>query len=348
MKTEYYKSRLSPSCHKAYDDMLRKFKQMAFEVDAQGVSPQDLMATYSAIVNDHPELFYLSYRAGVGQKMGFFGVSLKLKTSSIFSASQVGTYKIELDKIAKNFKKQTESIKSDEQKILYVCDYFLKNMQYEINNEFNQNCATALVKNKAQCSGISKAVKYILDNLGIDCILVEGDVFADGKGGPHAWNMVWLEGQPYHLDVTSMMGANMTRTEPFYYMYYLYSDDEMNIHKWDRNKYPKCDKTCPNKPINAQNGQQTTNTQRQQKKNSVPLFPDNIVKFSLEMEKQIKSAILKKQPTLCFSTALSVEGQELLDEVTKVVKKVLRQNSAISQFTVKIIGGFNVEITFIW
>ncbi|MBQ7373063.1 MAG: hypothetical protein IJW64_00670 [Clostridia bacterium] len=345
---DFYKCKLSPKLHKAYDDMIRSFRSMKFEVECQGLEPQELASVYGAILYDYPELFYMSQRSGVGQKMGFFGVTLKLKTSSIFTASQVGTYKIELEKIAKDFQRQTAVFKTDGEKIKYVCDFFLRNVKYEINNDYNQNCATALIQKKGQCSGIAKGVKYLLDNMGIDCIVVEGEAFANGQGGPHAWNIVWLEKKPYHLDVTTMIGSNQSKQEPFYYPCFLWSDDEMTSHTWDRNKYPKCDDKCPYKPENTQNGQGSTQSGRQNKQSQKPLFADKIIKFSIEMEKEIKTAIAKRADKLCFSTALSVEGQELLDEVSKTVRKVVKQSGIGLSFNVKVINGFNVEITFVF
>lgn len=344
MINDFYKNTLNKRCHLAYDEMVRSFRSMKFEVDVQGVSAQELPLVYSAVLEDHPELFYLSHKPSARQKMGFFGGSLKLVSSSIFTAGQVGNYKIELDKIVKNFKKQTENLSSDSQKILFVCDHFLKNVNYEINNDYNQNCATALIKNKGQCSGISKGVKYLLDHLGIDCIVVEGEAHSNGQGGPHAWNIVWVDGDPYHLDVTNMMGANTSKKEPFYYLYFLASDDDMTVHSWDRNKYPKCNKKCPYKPVNASNNQFGNGNRN----SPPPMFSDKVVKFSIEMEKEIAKAVDKKQDLLCFSTALSVEGQELLDEVSKSVRKVVRQKNLGLSFSVKIINGFNVEITFIY
>lgn len=50
------------------------------------------------------------------------------------------------------------------------------------------------VNKKAVCSGYAKAMQYLLNMCGIECTYVTSDT--------HAWNLVKLEGDYYHLDVT--------------------------------------------------------------------------------------------------------------------------------------------------
>ena len=78
------------------------------------------------------------------------------------------------------------------------------------------------------------------------------------------------------------------------------------------------------------------------------IFVVDATRSMSEMEKEIAKAIDKKDETLSFSTALSLEGQELLDEVCKTVRKVVKQKGVRLGFNVKIINSFNVEITLNW
>ena len=50
------------------------------------------------------------------------------------------------------------------------------------------------VNKKAVCAGYAKAMQYLLNRCGIECLYVTSDT--------HAWNIVKLEGDYYHLDVT--------------------------------------------------------------------------------------------------------------------------------------------------
>jgi len=50
------------------------------------------------------------------------------------------------------------------------------------------------VNKKAVCAGYAKAMQYLLNLCGIECTYVTSDT--------HAWNLIKLEGDYYHLDVT--------------------------------------------------------------------------------------------------------------------------------------------------
>lgn len=57
----------------------------------------------------------------------------------------------------------------------------------------------ALVLKKAVCAGYARAYMYLMQQLGIECMYVRGDCSGEGR---HGWNIVKLEGDYYHVDVT--------------------------------------------------------------------------------------------------------------------------------------------------
>lgn len=57
----------------------------------------------------------------------------------------------------------------------------------------------ALVQKEAVCDGYSKAFKMLLEEAGIESIIVSGST----EEVAHAWNIVTLEDEHYHVDVTS-------------------------------------------------------------------------------------------------------------------------------------------------
>ena len=53
------------------------------------------------------------------------------------------------------------------------------------------------------CEGYARGFKYILDELGIPCVLISGTATnSNGETESHAWNYVELEGKWYAVDVT--------------------------------------------------------------------------------------------------------------------------------------------------
>lgn len=70
------------------------------------------------------------------------------------------------------------------------------------------------VDKKAVCEGIAKAVKLLLNTVNINCIVVTGQARLEPDGG-HAWNIVRINSNAYHLDATWDI-ANSTRSSICY------------------------------------------------------------------------------------------------------------------------------------
>lgn len=248
---EYYRRKLSHNGQEAYQKMLTAFKGYRNQVDIQNCDESEIVNVYMAVYYDHPELFYLSHAPQMAKRISFFGSSLTLISNSIFTSSEISFFEKRINEIKTDLRSLAGSLSDESDKEKVVVDYLLDRVAYEINNTYNQNAATVLVKNKGQCSGISKAVKLLLDYLGIECIVIDGTGRDDSTGtsGPHAWNIVKINGKYYHLDVTFMIGANVSKRKPFRYLYFNGTDVEFQKnHTWQKNKYPVCDTTWLTRP----------------------------------------------------------------------------------------------------
>ncbi|MBR2888896.1 MAG: hypothetical protein IKC09_01310 [Oscillospiraceae bacterium] len=89
----------------------------------------------------------------------------------------------------------------------------------------------ALVQKKAVCAGYAVAYQHLMQKLGIECIYVRGNCT---EGGSHAWNIVKLEGEYYHVDVTWGDGSNTDATkhrEKMCYNYFGLTDAEIRLSR---------------------------------------------------------------------------------------------------------------------
>ena len=94
---------------------------------------------------------------------------------------------------------------NDYDKVEYIHDYLLDNTTYD--KTFKQRgCYSiygALVGKTCVCEGYAKAFKYLANEAGIECEIMQGD--ATNKSGEiekHAWNCVKLAGEWYLVDAT--------------------------------------------------------------------------------------------------------------------------------------------------
>lgn len=85
----------------------------------------------------------------------------------------------------------------------------------------------ALVQKKAVCAGYARAYTYLMQNLGIESMYVRGDCSGEGR---HGWNIIRLEGEYYHVDVT---WGDYSNTDPgrdeegFGYHYFCVTDRDI-------------------------------------------------------------------------------------------------------------------------
>ena len=102
----------------------------------------------------------------------------------------------------------------------------------------SHNILGVFAHHKAQCEGIAKAVKVLLNAVDVKCIVVTGDSIKSGQCVPHAWNIVDIDGEPYQLDVTWDIGATGQNKQSMVYDYFNLTDELMN---WDH----KADSSLP-------------------------------------------------------------------------------------------------------
>ena len=181
----------------------------------------------------------------------------------------------------------------------------------------NQNAATVLLKHEGQCSGISKAVKLLFDHFNIDSMIVTGEMIdkTTKVSGPHAWNIVKINGVYYHLDVTSMIGCNMQKIEPFIYLFYNYSDQQMEqTHRWQRSRFPQC--------ISSFNGED-----------------EKIISSLYELREFLKIINFSLKNSIIFISHIPCTNKEqLVKLISSTTLSVLSQRKENKKFFIKMVG----------
>ncbi|WFQ95284.1 MAG6410 family transglutaminase-related lipoprotein [Mycoplasma feriruminatoris] len=94
------------------------------------------------------------------------------------------------------------------ERLIKAYEWMTKEVKYDYNLTDgpilkNQNAHSALVKKYTVCTGYAKGFKLILDELGIPCKFIEGESSRETRISKHAWNLVQLDNEWYHIDTTS-------------------------------------------------------------------------------------------------------------------------------------------------
>ena len=245
MITEYWKDQLNTEERSCYDSIVNGLRKRQSRIECMNVDPQSFMRAYEVVSYDHPEFFYMSLQCQIGRTTSgllFNLVSMTfMDVNPIYSPTEINECNASIAKAIREVKSKVTPNMTDREKVILAADYIVKNTKYEINHKFNQNAASALHFGRAQCSGISKAMKLLMDELGVYCLLVTGISRDNGVEGKHAWNIVRLDNKYYHLDITFMLGYNTIVGAPIKRGYLFYDDARISKnHEWDRSQVPEC------------------------------------------------------------------------------------------------------------
>ena len=93
---------------------------------------------------------------------------------------------------------------SEWEKEKYVHDFICQNVHYDkLKKAYSHEIIGSLGQGVGVCEGIAKAVKVLLDALGVWCVIaICGNNPEKGIKYRHTWNIVRIGGTYYHLDAT--------------------------------------------------------------------------------------------------------------------------------------------------
>ncbi len=107
---------------------------------------------------------------------------------------------------------QVENIKSqicnlsngtEYEKLRKSHDWLIENMEYEASSDNRGNVYGALIEKKAVCEGYARVYKYVLDELGMNSVLITGTATnSKGVTEDHMWNYVQIDNVWYAVDIT--------------------------------------------------------------------------------------------------------------------------------------------------
>ena len=160
-----------------------------------------------------------------------------------------------MDTALKAVLKKAPKGSSEFERELYLHDQLISLVEYHDEAEDHSSeypmafsAYGALVDGKAVCEGYSRAMQLLSNCLGLQCALVTGV----SQEIAHMWNLIRIEGDWYHLDLTWDDAASMS-----IYQYFNLTDEQISVNhtmdplipadgdsQWDRSLYnlylPEC------------------------------------------------------------------------------------------------------------
>lgn len=245
----YYYGKLPENERKIYQEI---YKGCTEHRDVIQISAsEDVAKSYSRIVqalmDDNPLLYFLN-QSTIEYAQDAYGNTAVLP-QYFFPAEKVAVYNQRLQDAANRIifeLKLTEG--TDLEKVRKVHDYLCRNISYDYQGSdtgevtrviTSHNVLGVFAHKKAQCEGISKAAKVLLNAVDVRCIVVFGQAEnKDSLMADHCWNIVNIEGHPYHMDITFDIGNGSG--DYIAYDYYNVTDAQIRKDHIFSTGLPKC------------------------------------------------------------------------------------------------------------
>ncbi len=141
------------------------------------------------------------------------------------------------NKIKKIASEITNKNMTDFEKEKAIHNYIVLNSSYSKNITDNSYNIRNLIENK---TGVCEAYAYTFQMLctfaGLECDVITGTL----NGQNHGWNLIKLDGEYYHVDVTSDDPIPDKKNRILYGFFNLTDNEIAKTHKWNRDDFPKC------------------------------------------------------------------------------------------------------------
>lgn len=167
---------------------------------------EDVKTVMNAFFADHPEVFYLNLTYRISLSKSILNERIRIDLS--YSVANKNELELKLNVIESVMNAYLIDLegKSDFEKELLIHDNIALNVKYYSDTsdiskvpEVYHSIYGVFVEKQAVCDGFSKAMQLLLDRVNIDTMFVTGMI----GSVPHAWNLVKLDNEWYHLDLTS-------------------------------------------------------------------------------------------------------------------------------------------------
>lgn len=253
----YYKKLMVPYTYNdpQIDELFREIDRQSpsytYHKDKNfSIELSDLMSDLDYVVLESLDaLFLKSYQIDIDY------VSDDIKFSFEYKVPQEDARTISSTIIS--IKKEAEG-KSDFEKVKIIHDWIVKNTRYaddeyssgsyDLGNSVTAYQPLAIFKyGKGVCQAYAETFNLLAREVGLGSILIGGKAYNYSGWGKHAWNIVNVDGELYHIDTTWDDFSLSDGTQYLRHDYFLIDDATMSKdHSWNRSDYPIVNNGCLN------------------------------------------------------------------------------------------------------
>jgi transglutaminase/protease-like cytokinesis protein 3 len=209
----------------------------------------DIMKVIQSVLGDNPSIVYFD-KSKLEIEESFLGKKIKL--TGVYAKAQIDKMNLSMDVSANLVVSSLKARSSDEFSLLInLSEHLQKNVRYDkdelqsssrgiVSFPLSHNAYGAIMNGKAVCDGFSSAFTFLAQKLGFQCMTVIGRSAYATTLIDHAWNIIKIRNNFYHMD-TSWDTRKFEEFGEFSYAYFALSDRDIERdHEWIRNSTPAC------------------------------------------------------------------------------------------------------------
>ncbi len=223
MQTHYYYSKLNKQQQGAYFALLEGLQSLAPSFSVPRLEQRELLEIHFLLRLDHPEIFYSE---GISWRYYEHASNVEVVPDYLFDKKKIKMHQqamtARVEKLTRPAMKMSEA-----EKLQYVHDFICQNITYDkLKKQYSHEIIGPLGQGVGVCEGIAKTVKILCDALDIWCVVAISEANQEKEiKYRHAWNIVRIGGQYYHLDAT--FDNSLSKEDIIRYDYYLLDDGHL-------------------------------------------------------------------------------------------------------------------------
>lgn len=189
---------------------IKHYVDLDYSYESIEILKENMRNAMTAFINDYPEVFWINtnYKYKItsvsnNNQKKILEMGMYITRNSYVGDSNIikNTYIPDLNsKIEEIVESGKNNGKTNFEKLEYIYSLIKCNSRY-IQGKSKNNVYNVLCNKNGTCTGFSRSLKFICDEMGIPCVVARGTV--GNSNEKHMWNIVKLNGQWFICDITN-------------------------------------------------------------------------------------------------------------------------------------------------